>query len=215
MKQVLERIFSGFWWLLVVAPAIGISTWSLAWLAMHYGVPQFLAYSVSACYDGGAIAAFYISLQWQIKYKSSGLSAQLAAILFAGSSFYLNWNHGVLIGYPIPVRYLLAMPSIVALITLELWLRFMHRGSIVKPVPKPELMAWLLFPRQSLINLRIAYWNRLLLQRGETIPLATGQIDTETIRSWLRSNGYKVGYTGPISKTHREIYAQSLNGKDS
>src|SRR5271165_732391 len=209
----IERIFSGFWWLLIVVPAIGISTWSLAYLAYHLGgLPIILAGGVSACYDGGAIGAFYISLQWQRKYESSGLSAQLAALLFAASSFYLNWNHGALMGYPIAVRYLLAMPSVIALITLELWLRFLHRGTLKRPVPKPEAMAWVLFPWQSLKNLRIAYWNRLMIQRGESIPLATGQVDSETIRLWLRSNGYTVGFTGPISKELKGIYAAANNG---
>lgn len=214
--SVIDGVFSGFWWLLVVVPAVGISTWSLGWLAYKEGgLPIFLAAGVSACFDGGAIAAFYISLQWQRKYQSSGMSAQLAALLFAGSSFYLNWNHGVIMGYPPAVRYLLAMPSVVALITLELWLRYKHRA-VFRPVPKPELMAWILFPRQSFANLRTAYRNRLEEQTGVVIPLASGQIDTELMRSWLRSQGIKVAFTGPISAEHRRLYARAhANGTEN
>ena len=193
-------------------PAIGISTWSLAILALTHGVPVFLAGGVSACYDGGAIGAFYISLQWQRKYQSNGLSAQLAAILFAASSFYLNWNHGVLMGYPMAVRYLLAMPSVIALIILELWLRFLHRGTLRKPVPKPEFMAWVLFPFNSFKTLKHGYRVRLTQLRGETLPIAIGEVDTETIRTWLRERGYKPGFTGPISREHRAIYAAANNG---
>jgi hypothetical protein len=219
LPGAIEKAFTGFWWLLVIGPAIAISTWSLTYLAYYKGhIPLPLACLVSAVFDGGAIGAFHIAMQWQRKYGSFGISAQLAALLFAGSSAFLNWSHGRLVNLPLAVCFMLAMPPIVALVTLELWLRFQHRGTLRKrPMPKPEPMAWFLFPKRSFKLLRSIVGHRMNELENTAVPVynVLQNVDMKAARAWLQDNGFQPGYTGRISRDLLEVYAKAIASKSN
>jgi hypothetical protein len=219
LPGAIEKAFNSFWWLLVVGPAIAISTWSLTYLAYYKGhVPLVLACLVSAVFDGGSIGSFSLAMSWQRKYGTFGMSAQIAAILFAGSSAYLNWSHGALINAPIAIRFLLAAPPVVALVMLELTLRFRHRGNVRKrPMPKPESAAWMLFPFRSFKLLRSIVGHRMAELEGTAIPAYNVLNDTPmpVIRAWLQDNGFQPGYSGRISRELLETYAKAMTAKSN
>jgi Protein of unknown function (DUF2637) len=219
LPRLAEKAFTQFWVLLIITPALAISTWSLATLAIDKGhLPIALAVCISAIFDGAALGSYHIALQWQREHHSFGLSAQFAAVLFAASSCYLNWSHGKLLGLPTSLCYLLAAPSVVTLLMLEIYLRLKHRGNIRKrPVPRPELAAFILFPMRSFKLLRSIVGHRMNELEGTAIPAYNVLNDTPmpVIRAWLQDNGFQPGYSGRISRELLETYAKAMTAKSN
>jgi hypothetical protein len=220
----LEKLIFKFAWLVVIAAALSISTWSLTELGRSGGLALPIACLISAAYDGGAIASSLIALRWSQQFSSSGGLARLATILFAGSSSWLNWQHGVELSNTIAIRYLLALPPIIAVVILELYLHFLHRGSLKRAgkitdgYPHIDGLAWLLFPFKTIHHLRVVVKRRLDSVTGikSTAVIAVRPPGMQkSVRAWAREQGYPVGLRGRIPREIENLYARAMaNGHE-
>lgn len=214
MKQSpVERLISGIGWLLVILAGVVISSWSLYSLARNGRLPVGIAALTGLTYDGLAFVSSAQAMAWGRVPNAYGIGSRLAMLAAAGFSAYLNYEHGRLMGISTPVSLMLASAPLAGLWALENHVRFLARGSSKRlPLPKPEMIVWLLFPIRAWKLLRAAVETRLDDYKAVRLSNAS----TETVRDWLRGNGYQVGYSGPIPADLRQIYAKATaNGGHS
>jgi len=207
MKQSpVERVISTFGWLLVILAGVVISSWSLYSLAREGRLPVGIAALTGLTYDGLAFVSSAQAMAWGRVPNAYGIGSRLAMLFAAGLSAYLNYQHGEVMGVSMPVSLMLASAPLAGLWALENHVRFLARGTGKRlPLPKPEMIVWLLFPIRAWKLLRAAVETRLDDYRAVRLTNAS----TETVRDWLRSNGYQVGYSGPIPSELRSIYAKA------
>jgi hypothetical protein len=208
----LGRIVTNFWWMVVVIAALSISTWSLYWLGVHVGMPKQLAGVVSAAFDGGAIVASNLCLKWARVHGVSGFMARMAMFSFGGMSAWLNWNHAILANLPYVARFLFAAPPVIALVTIELYLRFEHRaalkraGNLPKELPRFSKWAWLLMPRRSFgaIKFHVEREINAAMQVNGGQEYTSYSADVmpshKLVRLWAQSEGREVTPRGPLPK---------------
>ena len=214
MKQSpVERLISGVGWLLVILAGVVISSWSLYSLARNGRLPVGIAALTGLTYDGLAFVSSAQAMAWGRIPNAYGIGSRLAMLFAAGLSAYLNYQHGELMGVSMPVSLMLASAPLAGLWALENHVRFLARGTSKRlPLPKPEMIVWLLFPIRAWKLLRAAVETRLDDYKAVRLTSAS----TETVRDWLRGNGYQVGYSGPIPADLRAIYAKATaNGGQS
>jgi hypothetical protein len=138
-------------WVLVLGTALALSWWSLDALARHYGMPTLLAGMVSATFDGAALVAADQALRRAVKADSAA-AVKLLMVAAVALSTWLNFEHGLLLGYPMPVRIPLATPPVIAGWLFELQLRGLHRerlhelGRTTKPLPQFGFLVWAFHP---------------------------------------------------------------------
>lgn len=203
----LERIVAGVGWSLVILAGVTISSWSLYALARNGHLPVFIAALTGLTYDGLAFVSSAQAMGWSRIPNAYGIGSRLAMAAAAGLSSYLNYQHGQMMGVSLPVSLMLASAPLAGLWAMENHVRYVGRGASKKlPLPKPELVVWLLFPIRAWKLLRLAVESRL----EEHGAIKLGDVSTETVRSWLRSNGYPVAYSGPITQAQRRIYAKAM-----
>ena len=209
MKQSpVERVISSIGWLLVILAGVIISSWSLYSLAREGKLPVGIAALTGLTYDGLAFVSSAQAMAWGRIPNAYGIGSRLAMVAAAGLSAYLNYQHGEEMGVSLPVSLMLASAPIAGLWALENHVRFLARGSAKRlPLPKPEMIVWLLFPIRAWKLLRAAVETRL--EDYKAVRLTN--TSTETVRDWLRSNGYQVGYSGPIPADLRQIYAKATS----
>lgn len=209
MKQSpVERVISSIGWLLVILAGVIISSWSLYSLAREGRLPVGIAALTGLTYDGLAFVSSAQAMAWGRVPNAYGIGSRLAMVAAAGLSAYLNYQHGEEMGVSLPVSLMLASAPIAGLWALENHVRFLARGSAKRlPLPKPEMIVWLLFPIRAWKLLRAAVETRL--EDYKAVRLTN--TSTETVRDWLRSNGYQVGYSGPIPADLRQIYAKATS----
>lgn len=213
MKQSpVERFISGIGWFLVILAGVVISSWSLYSLAREGRLPVPIAALTGLTYDGLAFVSSAQAMAWGRVPNAYGIGSRLAMLAAASLSAYLNYQHGLIMGVSLPVSLMLASAPIAGLWALENHVRFLARGSSKRlPLPKPELIVWLLFPVRAWRLLRAAVEVRLDDYRAVKVTNAS----TETIRDWLRGNGYQVGYSGPIPAELRSVYAKATANGDA
>ncbi|MET7741995.1 DUF2637 domain-containing protein [Streptomyces sp. NPDC005385] len=137
---------------LVLLVALAVSWHSMATMAMTYfGLPDWLAYSVSVAFDGAAIYVAVLSSEYS-KTEDSGLSARLATLGFVGISAWLNYQHAVLMGLGLAGQVFFLAPPVVAGVLFELMLRFENRkelrkrGRVAQSLPVFGKAAWFRYP---------------------------------------------------------------------
>lgn len=161
----------------VLIVALALSWWSLYSLAVtFYGVPEILAFGVSAAFDGAALFVADLASKYA-RTEDSGLATKLATYLFVGASVYLNVEHAMLLSYGIPGMVLFGAPPVIAGILFELYLRFIHRtelranGLVPKRMPVFGKISWLIFPGKTFGGFKDVVFFRL----NEVVTSVTGQ----------------------------------------
>jgi hypothetical protein len=174
-SPMIERYFNRFGWLIVMSASLGFSTWSLFWIARHWGAPIPAAAIVSLFFDGAAILCADYSLKYA-RTGDSGFIPQCGVFTLAGLSAYLNSQHAALNHNPGPARILYAAPPIVAVVIYEFHVRWERRRALRSTGRIPEAMpvfgryAWFLFPGRTLGVLRSITKTRLNVIKVRNTP---------------------------------------------
>jgi hypothetical protein len=150
-------------WLVVLGTALAVSWWSLDALGLRFGMPKLLAGMVSATFDGAALVAAELALR-RAAAADSAAAVKLLMVCAVGLAGWLNYEHGLLLGYPIPARVLFAAPSVISGWLFELQLRTLRSarvrelGKAAPPLPRFGFAVWLFHPVAALRHVsRIAH----------------------------------------------------------
>lgn len=170
--------WAGFGIVLIVS--LAISWFSMMTMAVDFfGLPQWIAASVSVAFDGAAIYVAVLASEYA-KTEDSGLVARLATAGFVGVSAWLNWNHAAMMGLGLAGQVFFAAPPVIAGILFELFLRFENRkelrarGRVAQSMPVLGRIAWLRFPKKT-----FAVWSKVVLHRLERVAeTETGKTKT-------------------------------------
>ena len=175
--------FRSLIWLLVLAVALGISAYSLYFVARTLGVPKIFAAGFSTAYDGVALIAADKSLQFAQEGKS-GAFPRMVMIIFAGLSSFLNSLHAIF-GHesPLAIPIWAGLP-IAAVFAFEIHTSQARSKAHARfgygypaPVPKFGGWRWSLFPLATLTDLR-----DVVSARGKAIT-ATNKLAASTSAS--------------------------------
>lgn len=189
LHRFIASAISRFIWLLVLAPILGLSAYSLYWVGRHFGVPPLIAITISTCFDGAALK----SADYSLKYAQKGMSGTLPRTftrILALTSAFLQTFHARLAGEPPGAWVLWASLPVIATILYEIHLRLerykaLARTGNVYPAPLPQwgLASWCLFPLKTYHSARdivIARTNALKTA-GLTV-IADFQAETSGLR---------------------------------
>lgn len=180
---------SRFIWLLVLAPILVLSAYSLYWVGRHFGVPPLIAITISTCFDGAALK----SADYSLKYAQKGLSGTLPRTftrVLALVSAFLQTFHARLAGEPPGAWVLWASLPVIATILYEIHLRLerykaLARTGNVYPAPLPQwgMASWALFPFKTYHSHRdiVIARTRALQTAGLTV-IADFQAETSSLR---------------------------------
>lgn len=158
-------------WVAVLGTALALSWWSLDALARHYGMPPELAAMVSATFDGAALVAADLAMQ-RAAVAESAAAVKVLMLVAVGLSGWLNFEHGLLLHYPVAVRVLFASPALIGGSLFELQLRSLHRsrlhelGRMAAPLPRLGLLVWAFHPFAALRRL-----SQIASSRLSSVPL--------------------------------------------
>lgn len=149
--------YAGFGLVLIVA--LGLSWWSLMTLATDFfGLPSWLAWSVSLAFDGAAIFTAALSSEYA-KSEDSGLMTRLATAGFVVVSAWLNYKHAGMLGLDVAGQVFFMAPPIAAGLLFELFLKFENRrelrarGKVAQALPVYGRAAWMRFPLDAFKNM--------------------------------------------------------------
>jgi Protein of unknown function (DUF2637) len=146
-------------WVLVAGFALGLSWWSLAYVARSWGVPWALSWVVSAVFDGVALICAELALS-AARLGDSTFAPASCLVVFAGLSAWFNSWHAELTGLPVPARIFYATPPLAAVVVTELQLRHDRRaalraaGRVADPLPAFGGSTWLHKPLSTYAGLR-------------------------------------------------------------
>jgi hypothetical protein len=158
-------------WLAVLGTALALSWWSLDALALRFGVPKLLAAMVSATFDGAALVAADLALR-RAAVADSAAAVKLLMVVTVGLSAWLNYEHGMLLGYPLVARVLFAAPSVISGWLFELQLRTLRGarvhelGRAAPPLPAFGMAVWTFHPWAALKHL-----SRIAGSRLHSVPV--------------------------------------------
>ncbi len=158
-------------WVAVLGTALALSWWSLDALARHYGMPPALAAMVSATFDGAALVAADLAMQ-RAAVADSAAAVKMLMLAAVGLSAWLNYEHGLLLNYPVAVRVLFASPAVIGGSLFELQLRSLHRsrlhelGRTAAPLPRLGFLVWVFHPLAALRRL-----SQISASRLHSVPL--------------------------------------------
>jgi hypothetical protein len=160
VSSFIATAFSRFIWLLVLAPILVLSAYSLYWVGRHFGVPPLIAITISTCFDGAALK----SADYSLKYAQKGLSGTLPNTftrLLALTSAFLQTFHARLAGEPPGAWILWSSLPVIAVVLYEIHLRLERFKALARtgqvypaPVPKWGIASWVLFPFATLNSFR-------------------------------------------------------------
>ena len=165
------KLLARWAWVAVLGTALALSWWSLDALARHYGMPPALAAMVSATFDGAALVAADLAMR-RAAVADSAVAVKVLMLGAVGLSAWLNFEHGMLLHYPVAIRVLFASPSIIGGSLFELQLRSLHRirlhelGRVAAPLPRFGLMVWAFHPFAALRRL-----SQISASRLRSVPL--------------------------------------------
>ena len=152
------KLLARWAWVAVLGTALALSWWSLDALARRYGMPPALAAMVSATFDGAALVAADLAMR-RAAVADSALAVKVLMLATVGLSAWLNYEHGLLLHYPVAVRVLFASPSVIGGSLFELQLRSLHRsrlhelGRTAAPLPRLGFLVWVFHPLAALRRL--------------------------------------------------------------
>jgi hypothetical protein len=170
-------------WILVAAVALGLSNWSLAYVARSWGVPWVLSLPVSAVFDGVALISAGLALR-AARNGDSTFGPGSCLVVFGGASAWFNSWHAHLAGYPVSAAVFYAFPPLAALVVTELELRADRRealraaGRIADPLPAFGGATWANLPWPAYQG-----WRKVMRYRLDE------KIDAETKRPVQRVAG--------------------------
>jgi hypothetical protein len=153
--------------MIVLGVILGISAYSLYFVARHLGVPKIFAIGMSTAFDGTAMILAQQSLARAIAGISSA-APKLWMYLFAGLSSWLNSLHALL-GH----ETLLAVPlwaglPIGAVVVFDINTSFARRKALVQSgrqyadrLPKFGVASWVFFPANALTSMRSIVGRRM------------------------------------------------------
>jgi len=160
IKRAVAVVVSGFLWLVVLVPILGVSAYSLFYIGIWLGVPWYIAIAFSTCFDGVALFAARKS----VDYAQAGLSGSFPRFvvrLFAFGAAYLQTLHAQINNEPRKAAILWAALPIGAMLVYEMHIRWERRKALARagstypsPLPSFGIMTWLLFPLSTLSQLR-------------------------------------------------------------
>jgi Lsr2 protein/uncharacterized protein DUF2637 len=164
-------------WLVVLAPVLVISGYSLFWVARSLGVPPSIAIGMSTCFDGAAL----LCANYSLKYALDGLSgsAPRAAVrVFALVGAYIQTLHARIGHEPPGSAVLWASLPIIAVIVYEVHIRWERRKALARagvafpaPLPAFGIVSWVLFPLKTLTSMR-----NIVGKRGDAVTNAAANI---------------------------------------
>jgi hypothetical protein len=211
-------------WVIVLGTALALSWWSLDALARHYGMPPAFAAMVSATFDGAALVAADLALR-RAAVADSAAAVKLLMLSAVGLSAWLNFEHAVLLHYPVAVRVLFACPSVIGGSLFELQLRSLHRtrlhelGRVAAPLPRFGLMVWAFHPfaatrrvsqitnsRLHSVPLEVMDWTGALPSEGAPEETALGKRAPVQVPSGAVMSAPDV----PSSETHLDVGEASV-----
>ncbi len=178
--------YAGF--VLVLIVALGLSWWSLMTLATDFfGLPQWLAWSVSLAFDGAAIFTAALASEYA-KSEDSGLFARLATLAFVAASAWLNWNHAGMMALPLAGKVFFAAPPIAAGLLFELMLKFENRqelrarGKVAQSLPVYGRAAWMRYPKDAFKSMSKVIKHRMdTLTNRETSSQTVSVVKTDEV----------------------------------
>lgn len=135
-------------WVVVAGFALGLSWWSLAYVARSWGVPWLLSWVASAVFDGVALICADLALR-AARAGDSTFAPSSCLMIFAGLSAWFNSWHAQLNGLPAAARIFYACPPLAAVAVTELQLRHDRRaalraaGRVADPLPAFGGAMWL------------------------------------------------------------------------
>jgi hypothetical protein len=207
-SRFIRLAVSRFIWLLVLAPILALSAYSLFWIGTRLGVPPLIAITISTCFDGAAL----VSADYSLKYVQKGLSGtfpRTVTRVLALLSAFLQTLHAKL-GHEPPGAWIMwaALP-VIAVVLFDIHLRFerqkaLARSGAVYPAPLPQwgIASWLLFPLRTLNDFR-----EIVAARREALKLAgltvIGDFAHETSR--LRNTRERIEPARPEPKEDAEV----------
>jgi hypothetical protein len=137
--------------------ALSVSWWSLYSVALLVHTPAVLAAGLSSVFDLAALVAVGLAERYaESEIAGSGAGPRLALLGMLGGSIYLNAQHAELthVGMVGAVAY--AAPAAVAVVLVELHLRYANRaqrhnlGRVAPAMPVLGAAAWIFHPLYSL-----------------------------------------------------------------
>lgn len=190
VSRFIATAVSRFIWLLVLAPILGLSAYSLYWVGRFFGVPPFIAITISTCFDGAALK----SADYSLKYAQKGLSGTLPRTftrILAVTSAFLQTFHARLAGEPPGAWILWSSLPVIATILYEIHLRLerykaLARTGNIYPAPLPQwgLASWFLFPFKTLNAFRdIVQARSNALKQGGLTVIADFQSEVSRLRN--------------------------------
>lgn len=164
-------------WVLVAGFALGLSWWSLAYVARSWGVPSLLSWVVSAVFDGVALICADLALR-AARNGDSTFAPSACLVIFAGLSAWFNSQHAQLAGLGVAARVFYATPPVAAVVVTELQLRHDRRaalraaGRVADPLPAFGGAMWLHKPYSTYKGLRDVLRHRQArqIERATTVP---------------------------------------------
>lgn len=152
MAKKSQGIVSRSLWLVILVPILGISAYSFYYVMRHLGIPPFIAWSASICYDGFALRAAYYSVQYaQEGMNASGPRFVVRCAVFL--SAYIQTLHSQFDHEPPGAWVVWASLPVLAWTLYELHIRFEKRAGLArhgaahkKPLPAFGMPTWFYFP---------------------------------------------------------------------
>lgn len=159
-SSAVARTVRGFLWLAVLGPILGVSAWSMYYVAQYLGAPPAVAICASTCFDGVAL----LCADYSLRYAQAGLSGSVARTvvrLFALLGAYVQTLHAKIGGGPQGSWLFWASLPVGAVTVYEVHIRFERRKALAQagvhypaPLPAFGLVTWALFPIKTYQSLR-------------------------------------------------------------
>lgn len=172
---------SRFLWLLVLAPVLAISGYSLFYVARHLGVPPLFAVGMSTCFDGVALLA----ARYSLKYAENGMAGSVPRLVVFTEALlgaYIQTFHARLAGQPPGAWVLWASLPVSAVVIYEVHLRWDRRralaaAGVTYPATLPAfgMASWFFFPGKTYTAMRD------VVERRKNAVLAMAQSRTAIV----------------------------------
>jgi len=214
-------------WLCVLVPILAVSAYSLYYVARHLGVPPWIAWSMSTCFDGVALLA----ADYSLKYAQEGMSGsgpRTVVRVFALLAAFVQTMHARIGEQPPGSWVLWASLPIGAVTVYEIHIRWERRKALARagwsypaPLPAFGLATWVLFPVKSVEGLRAIVGKRKdaiveVAQQRATVTIVTDVAEPKKALE-TKDNDAKpklVAVKGPAHTPMKHIRVWAAENKD-
>ncbi len=160
LRKLARTSLGQFLWLIVLCPVLAVSAFSMFWIARSFGIPPWIAFALSTCFDGVVLLA----ADYGLKYAQAGASGALpraVVVVWAGIAAYVQTFHARLAHEPAGSWVLWASLPVAAVLIYEIHMRWAKRKGLAaagRPYPAPlpafGLATWVMFPIKSWFGMR-------------------------------------------------------------